>query len=105
MAQPARMPALTSAEADLIDHYLAAVDCLGLINPARAGHTYGALRAAQALAGHTAALRDALARMFERGETSIHAATLARALRILDAERRIAKIAIPRTDHLTDTGL
>ncbi len=88
----ARMPALTSAEADVVDNYLTVVDCLGRINPARTEDTYRALVAAQKLAAHAAQLRDALALMFQRGETTIHTGTLARALRLLDAERRIARL-------------
>jgi hypothetical protein len=89
------MPALTSAEADAIHHYLAVVDYLGRINPARADHTYRALLAAQGLASHATALRDALALMFERGETEMYSEALTRALRILDAQRRIARIGLP----------
>jgi hypothetical protein len=95
MMAEATMPALTSAEADVVDHYLAVVDYLGRVNLARADDTYRALLAAQALASHAARLRDALALMWERGETSIYAETLGKALRVLDAERRIARIAIP----------
>lgn len=79
----------------MIDGYLAAVDLLGRINPARTTHTYGALRAAQALVGRAAALRDALALMHDRGETELHAPTLARALRMLDGERRTARTTLP----------
>jgi hypothetical protein len=93
-----RMPALTSAEAGVVDNYLAAVDCLGRINPTRAEHTHRALLAAQALVAHAAALRDALTLMSERGETEIHGETLARAMRVLDAQRRVARVAIPDPD-------
>jgi hydroxymethylglutaryl-CoA reductase len=89
------MPALTEAEAGVVDHYLAAVDCLGRINPTRAEHTYRALLAAQALASHATALRDSLALMFERGEIEIHGEILARAMRVLDAQRRVGRVAIP----------
>lgn len=34
------LPALTRAEAELIDRYLDVVDLLGRINPARPGDTY-----------------------------------------------------------------
>ena len=54
------LPALTRAEGELIDRYLDVVDLLGRINPARRGDTYRGLRAAQALVGKAAALRDAL---------------------------------------------
>ncbi|MFH9602752.1 hypothetical protein [Streptomyces rochei] len=94
--EPPPLPALTRAEAELIDRYLEVVDLLGRINPARDGDTYGGLRAAQALVGKASALRDALALMHRRGETEVHASTLARALRVLDGERRTARIAIPR---------
>lgn len=42
------LPALTRAEAELIDRYLEVVDLLGRINPAHSGDTYRGLRAAQA---------------------------------------------------------
>ncbi|MEU6990481.1 hypothetical protein ABZ953_07430 [Streptomyces sp. NPDC046465] len=89
------LPALTRAEAELIDCYLEVVDLLGRINPARTEHTYGGLRAAQALVGRAAALRDALAVMHRRGESEVHAPTLARALRVLDGERRAGRLALP----------
>ncbi|WP_217169600.1 hypothetical protein [Streptomyces sp. AC512_CC834] len=89
------LPALTRAEAELIDRYLDVVDLLGRVNPALDGDTYRALRAAQALVGRAAALRDALALMHGRGETDVHAATLARALRVLDGERRTGRIRLP----------
>jgi hypothetical protein len=89
------LPALTRAEAELVDAYLDVVDLLGKINPARATHTYGALRAAQALAARAAGLRDALTRMHARGEGELHGATLARALRVLDGERRCARVTLP----------
>ncbi|SDD10679.1 hypothetical protein [Streptomyces prasinopilosus] len=89
------LPALTRAEAELIDCYLDAVDLLGRINPARDGDTYRGLRAAQALVTRAVALRDALALMHRRGETELHAATLARALRVLDGDRRTARVTLP----------
>lgn len=67
----------------------------GRINPARGSDTYGAQRAAQALASRAGALRDALTSMHERGEAQIHAATLARALRVLDGERRARWVTVP----------
>jgi hypothetical protein len=89
------LPALTRAEAEFIDRYLEVLDQLGRINPARGGDTYGALRAAQALASHAAGLRDALVLMHDRGESQIHANTLARTLRLLDGERRAGRVAVP----------
>ncbi|GAB2450188.1 hypothetical protein [Streptomyces incanus] len=89
------LPALTRAEAELIDCYLDTVDLLGRINPARDGDTYRGLRAAQALVGKAVALRDALTLMHRRGETELHAATLARALRVLDGDRRTARVTLP----------
>ncbi|MET7925801.1 hypothetical protein ABZT43_17700, partial [Streptomyces sp. NPDC005349] len=50
------LPALTRAECELLDRYLEVVDLLGRINPARSDHTYGGLRAAQALVGRATAL-------------------------------------------------
>jgi hypothetical protein len=89
------IPALTHAEGELIDRYLEVVDLLGRINPARPGDTYRGLRAAQALVSKATALREALALMHQRGEHEVHAPTLARALRVLDGERRAARVALP----------
>ncbi|MEU6018022.1 hypothetical protein ABZ826_29510 [Streptomyces sp. NPDC047515] len=90
-----QLPALTRAEGEFIDRYLEVLDQLGRINPARGSDTYGALRAAQALASRAIELRDALALMHERGEAQIHAETLARALRVLDGERRAGRVTAP----------
>lgn len=90
-----RLPALTGVEADLVDHYLKVVDDLARLNPATVTGTYGALLAAQALASHAAAVRDALEQMFARGETELYPGTLARALHSLDAPARIARLAVP----------
>ncbi len=89
------MPSLTRAESELVDRYLEAVDLLGRINPARGHDTYSALRAAQALASKAAELRDALVIMYERGERELHAPTLARAMRVLDGERRTGRVSVP----------
>jgi hypothetical protein len=89
------LPALTRAEGDVIDAYLAVVDLLGRINPARSDNTYGGLRAAQALVGQAAALRDALTLMHVRGESEVHTETMARALRVLDGERRTRLVGLP----------
>ena len=89
------LPALTRAEGELIDRYLDVVDLLGRINPAQHGDTYRGLRAAQALVSKAAELRDALALMHQRGEAEVHAPTLARALRVLDGERRTARLTLP----------
>lgn len=91
------LPALTRAEGELIDRYLEVVDLVGRINPARGRDTYGGLRAAQALVTKAAALRDALTLMHQRGENEVHAATLARALRVLDGERRTGRVTMPPT--------
>jgi hypothetical protein len=90
-----RLPALTSAEADMVEHYLAVIDSLGALNPARADHTHRALLAAQKLVAHASALRDALALMHERGETVMYPDTLAIALRALDAPRRLSHLRVP----------
>ncbi|MFE0807307.1 hypothetical protein ACFW4M_09135 [Streptomyces sp. NPDC058794] len=95
--EPPPLPALTRAEGELIDRYLEVVDLLGRINPALEGDTYRGLRAAQALVARASALRDALAVMHRRGETELHTTTLARALRVLDGERRTARVSLPPT--------
>ncbi|MZD05426.1 hypothetical protein GTW43_10075 [Streptomyces sp. SID5785] len=89
------LPALTRAECELVDRYLEVVDMVARINPARGEHTYRGLRAAQALVSRATELRDALALMHRRGETEVHAATLARALRVLDGERRTQRVTLP----------
>ena len=90
------MPALTDAECSFVDHYLALVDLLARVNPARsAGHTYACLRAAQSLAGEAKALLAAVELMWERGEREIHVGTLTQALRALDGERRTARVTLP----------
>ncbi|MFJ6983865.1 MULTISPECIES: hypothetical protein [unclassified Streptomyces] len=89
------LPALTRAEAELIDRYLEVVDLVGRINPARDGDTYSGLRAAQALVSRATELRNALTTMHRRGESELHAPTLARALRLLDGERRAARVTMP----------
>ncbi|MFJ9809625.1 hypothetical protein ACIRTB_15490 [Streptomyces sp. NPDC101158] len=89
------LPSLTRAEGEFVDAYLEVVDLLGRINPSRSSHTYGALRAAQALVGRATALRDAVTLMHMRGESEVHAATLARALRVLDGERRAGRVTVP----------
>lgn len=71
------------------------VDLVGRINPSRPGDTYRGLRAAQALVGKAAALRDALTLMHQRGESEVHAPTLAQALRVLDGERRANRVTLP----------
>lgn len=88
------LPALTRSEGELIDSYLEIVDLLGRINPSRTADTYSALRAAQALVGRAAELRDALATMHLRGESAFHHATLGRALRVLDGERRSSLVVV-----------
>lgn len=89
------LPALTRAEGELIDAYLEVVDLLGRINPSRSRDTYGALRAAQALVGRATDLRDALTLMHMRGESEVHTATMERALRVLDGERRTSQVTLP----------
>ncbi|NUS15102.1 MAG: hypothetical protein HOY69_27525 [Streptomyces sp.] len=86
--EPPRLPALTRSEGELVDCYLEVVDLLGRLNPSRATGTYDALRAAQALVARALALREALTVMHLRGESDLHHATLGRALRALDGERR-----------------
>lgn len=89
------LPALTRAECELVDSYLAVVDLIARINPARGDDTYRGLRAAQALVSRAAQLRDALTLMHQRGESEVHAATLARALRVLDGEKRTQRVTLP----------
>ncbi|MBT2387598.1 hypothetical protein [Streptomyces sp. ISL-11] len=97
------LPALTRAEGEVVDCYLHVLDLLGRINPARAQDTYGGLRAAQTLVVAAAQLRDALAVMYERGEREVHAGTLARAMLVLDGERRARRVALPLTPPPTPT--
>ncbi|MFE0381764.1 hypothetical protein ACFW1M_40825 [Streptomyces inhibens] len=98
--EPPPLPALTRAEGELIDSYLAVLDLLGRINPTRGGHTYSGLRAAQALVGKAAELRDALTLMHNRGESELHRAALTRALQVLDGERRAGLVTVPPPEGL-----
>ncbi|MFH9726207.1 hypothetical protein ACH4M4_25085 [Streptomyces sp. NPDC017254] len=91
------LPALTRAEGELVDAYLEVADLLGKINPSRSTHTYGALRAAQALVKRAEALLQALTLMHTRGENEVHTDTLARALRVLDGERRTGRVTVPHS--------
>jgi hypothetical protein len=93
--EPPPLPALTRAEGELIDRYLEVAELLGRINPAQNAGTYRGLRAAQALVRKAVELRDALALMHQRGETELHCATLTRALRVLDGERRTSRVIVP----------
>ena len=91
-----RVPALTDAECSFVEHYLAVVDLVARINPARSkGHAYACLRAAQALAGEARALLAAIELMWERGEREIHVGTLTQALRALDGDRRAGRVTLP----------
>ncbi|MEU5770692.1 hypothetical protein ABZ782_32740 [Streptomyces asoensis] len=92
------LPAPTRAEAELIDGRLDVVGMLGRADPAHQGATYRGLRAAQALVTKAAALRDALSPMHRRGESELHAPTLARALRVPAGERRTARVTLPPLD-------
>jgi hypothetical protein len=88
------LPALTRSEGEVVDCYLEVVDLMARINPCRTTDTYRALRAAQALVSRAEALKDALTTMHMRGETELHHATLGRALRVLDGERRSALVTV-----------
>jgi hypothetical protein len=91
-----RVPALTDAECSFVDHYLAVVDLVARINPARSkGHAYACLRAAQELAGEARALLEAVELMWRRGEREIHVRTLTQALRALDGDRRAGRVTLP----------
>jgi hypothetical protein len=101
----ADVPALTEAEQDLVDAYLRVVDLVARLNPARdSGHfsAHGCVNAAQAL---VAAARDVLRAaetMVERGETELHAPTLATAVAALDGERRTARVVLHAPAHDPD---
>ncbi|MFC5723433.1 hypothetical protein ACFP1Z_25035 [Streptomyces gamaensis] len=92
------LPALTRAEGEVIDCYLHVLDLLGRINPARAHGTYSGLRAAQTLVVAAGRLREAFEVMHERGERELHTGTLARAMRVLDGERRAARVTLPPSE-------
>ncbi|MGW7488154.1 hypothetical protein [Streptomyces sp. NPDC054786] len=98
--EPPPLPALTRAEGELIDSYLEVIDLLGRINPTRCEGTYTGLRAAQALVGKATRLRDALTLMHSRGESELHRATLTRALRVLDGERRAGLVTVPPPEEV-----
>ncbi|MFF8833380.1 hypothetical protein [Streptomyces sp. NPDC015131] len=90
--QESGIPALTEAESQVVDAYLAVLKRLHSVNPTRTTGTYTALRAAQALVSEARALRDALTTMFDRRESEIHVRTMARALRSLDGDRFLPRL-------------
>lgn len=93
-----RLPALTRAEQDLVEHYLRVVDFVGRINPAADTGHFDVMRcvlAAQGLLAEARALLVAAETMRERGETEVFPQTLARAMRVLDGERRTARVLLP----------
>lgn len=51
--------------------------------------------AARALAAEATAIAAVAELMRERGETELHAGTLARAMRAMDGERRTARVVLP----------
>ncbi|TVL91471.1 hypothetical protein [Streptomyces sp. SAJ15] len=87
-----RVPALTEAEGQVVDAYLAVLKRLSSVNPTQTTGTYTALRAAQALVSETRALRDALSLMFERHEKEIHVRTMTEALQSLDGDRFLPRL-------------
>jgi hypothetical protein len=92
------LPALTRAEQDLVEHYLKVIDLVGRLNPAGDGahqQGLGNVLAAQALVSEARHLLAAAETMRDRGETELHVGTLARAMRVLDGERRMARIRLP----------
>ena len=87
------LPALTYAEAEVLERYARVLELLARVNPARtAGTTAACLVSADALVSEARALREALATMVERGEKELFSATLARTLRHLRADERAARL-------------
>ncbi len=93
-----RVPALTEAESQVVDAYMAVLKRLSGVNPAQTTGTYSALRAAQALVSDARALRDALSLMFERHEKEIHIRTMAKALECLEGDRILPRLGPPTHD-------
>jgi len=97
MAEP-DLPALTRAEQELVERYLRVVDLVVRLNPARdSGHfdVMGCLLAAQGLAAEAKAIAATAETMRERGEDELHPRTLARAMRALGGDERIARLRLP----------
>ena len=87
-------PALTEAEYELLDRYVAVLRLVGRLNPGRTrSSTRACMNAAALLAVESAHLRDAFAIMLERGEEESHASTLARGRRGMEAERHAERAA------------
>ncbi len=90
---PEAMPALTDAEHDVVDCYMTTLKILRRINPARtASSVDGCRNAADALVSESRKLRDALARMQERGEREVFTADLGKALRLLHVDDVVARL-------------
>ncbi|MGN2636947.1 hypothetical protein ACWEKT_05055 [Nocardia takedensis] len=96
---PARLPALTAAEKDLVHYLLRAIDLIGRMNPSQEPGrvpTSAYRHSAQALVAAAADINAAVERMIERGEEDLFAPTLTTAMLLLDAERRSER-AVVRT--------
>ncbi|WP_216905775.1 hypothetical protein [Nocardia noduli] len=88
---------MTTAEKDLVHHYLRAVDLLGRMNPSLEPGpipTSAYRHSAQALIATAKDIDAAITRMIERGEDHLFAPTLTSAMLRLDAEKRSSRTAI-----------
>ena len=91
MSKP--LPALTHAEAELVDRYVRILELLARLNPARtASNTRGCLHAAAALLSEARGLHASLATMQKRGEDELFNDVLSTALQHLDADRQVARL-------------
>jgi len=86
-------PAITEAEATLVERYARIVELLGRINPARtASNIHGCLRAAAALEAEAQSLHAALVTMHERGENEMFNQVFSDVLSHLQIDRHVARL-------------
>jgi hypothetical protein len=96
VAAGSREPALTQAEYDLLDRYVAVLRLVARLNPGRTARgTRVCMHLAAQLAVEARRLQEAFGVMLERGEDDIHAGTLARVLRAMGAEQQALRTAPP----------
>ena len=91
-----RLPGLTAAEADLLEHYARILELLARVNPARTASTvHGCLNASQALISESKALHAALTTMQTRGQDEFFSQVHAQVLRHLGIDAHLRRLELP----------
>ncbi|MEX5270697.1 hypothetical protein [Kocuria sabuli] len=91
-----RLPGLTAAEADLLEHYARILELLARMNPARPASTvHGCPNTSQALISEARALHAALATMQARGQDQFFHRVHTQVLRHLGIEAHLRRLELP----------